>query len=134
MFYTNLNDYLQTSDCKVVYTHKTWVMSVSHHFLKIFLVLRPFLLDPDPYCFCLDPDQSSPWIRIRNKFFYILDPDPYQNDTDPPHCLPVPLVKDETFLKLSCFSHAYQAGSRTLIQSFLAGSGIIFYRIQPSSK
>ena len=71
-------------------------MSIFHHFLKIFLVLSPFLLDldpdpyhfcldPDPYYFCLDPDpyQSSPWIqiRVRNKFFHILDPDPYQNDT-----------------------------------------------------
>ena len=55
-------------------------MSVFHHFLKIFLVLSPFLLDPDPY-------QSSPWIRIRNEFFHILDPDPYQNDTDPQHWL-----------------------------------------------
>ena len=49
------------------------------------------MLDPDPYCFCLDPDpyQSSPWIRIwiRNEFFHILDPDPYQNDTDPQHCV-----------------------------------------------
>ena len=49
------------------------------------------MLDPDPYRFFLDPDpyQSSPWIRIRNKFFHILDqdPDPYQNDTDPQHCL-----------------------------------------------
>ena len=78
-------------------------MGVFHHFLKILLVLKsiPFLLDPDPdpdpdpYCFCLDPDpyQSSPWIRIHNKFFHILDPDPnqndtdpYQNDTNPPHC------------------------------------------------
>ena len=62
-------------------------MSVFHPFLKIFLVLSPFLLDPDPYCFFLDPDpyQSSPWIRIRNEFFHILDPDPYQNDMDPPH-------------------------------------------------
>ena len=61
-------------DCKVVYTHKTWVFSVFHHFLKVFLVLSPFLLDPDPYRFCLDPDQyqSSPWIRIRNEFFNIL--------------------------------------------------------------
>ena len=69
-------------------------MSVFHPFLKIFLVLSPFLLDPDPYCFCLDPDpyQISPWIqiRIRNEFIHILDPDsdPYQNDTDPPHCSP----------------------------------------------
>ena len=67
-------------------------MSVFIHFLKIFLVLGPFLLDPDPYRFCLDPDpyQSSPRIRIRirNEFFHILDPDsdPYQNDTDPQHC------------------------------------------------
>ena len=46
-------------------------MSVFHPFLKIFLVLSPFLLDPDPYCFFLDPDpyQSSPWIWIRNEFF-----------------------------------------------------------------
>ena len=55
-----------------------------YHILKNFLVLNPFLLDPDPYRFCqdLDPYQSSPWIRIHNKFFYILDPnpDPYQND------------------------------------------------------
>ena len=62
-------------------------MSVFHHFLKIFLVLSPFLLDPDPYRFCLDPDpyrfcldpdayQSSPWIRIPNEFFHILDLDP----------------------------------------------------------
>ena len=66
-------------------------MSVFHHFLKIFLVLSPFLLDPDKYCFCLDPDpyQNLPWIRIRNEFFHILDldPDSYKNDTDPPHCL-----------------------------------------------
>ena len=64
-------------------------MSVFIHFLKIFLVLGPFLLDLDMYHFCLDPDpyQSSPWIRIqiRNKFFHILDPDPYLNDTDPQH-------------------------------------------------
>ena len=55
--------------------------------IEDFLVFSPFLLDPDPNCFCLDldPYQSSPWIRIRNKFFHILDPDPYQNDTDPPH-------------------------------------------------
>ena len=62
-------------------------MSVFHPFLKIFLVLSPFLLDPDQ-CLCPDPDpypyQSSSWIRIRNEFFHILDPD--QNDTDPPHC------------------------------------------------
>ena len=47
----------------------------------------PFLLDPDPFCFCLDldPYQSSPWIRISNEFFNILDPDPYHNYTDPPH-------------------------------------------------
>ena len=38
-----------------------------HPFLKIFLVLSPFLLDSDPYWVCLDPD-------------------PYQNDTDPPQC------------------------------------------------
>ena len=64
-------------------------MSVFHTLLKIFLVLRPFLLDPDPYRFFLDPDpyQSSPWIWIRNEFFHILDPDPYQNDTDPQHCI-----------------------------------------------
>ena len=52
-------------------------MSVLRTFFKIFLVLSPFLLDPDPY-------QSSPW--IRNEFFHILDSDLYQNDTDPPHC------------------------------------------------
>ena len=42
-------------------------MSVFHHFFKIFLVLSPSSLDPDPYRFCLDPDpyRSSPWIRIR---------------------------------------------------------------------
>ena len=59
-----------------------------YHILKNFLVLSPFLLDPDPLSFYQDPDpyQSSPWIRIRNEFFYILDSDPYQNDTDPPHC------------------------------------------------
>ena len=72
-----------------VYTHKTWVMSVFHQFLKIFLVLIPFLLDLDPYCFCLEPDpyQSSSWFRIHNEFFRILVPDLYQNDTDPPHCM-----------------------------------------------
>ena len=55
--------------------------------LFIFLVLCTFLMDPDPYLFCLDPDpyQNSPWIRIRNEFFHILDPEPYQNDTDPQH-------------------------------------------------
>ena len=70
------------SDWQVTYGHKTWVMSVFHHFLKIFLVLSLFLLYPDPYCFCLDPDlyQSSPWIRIRNEFIHILD-----HDTDPPY-------------------------------------------------
>ena len=63
-----------------------------YHILKNFLLLNPFLLDPDPdpYRFCQDPDpyQSSAWIRIRNEFFHILDPDldPYQNDTDPHHC------------------------------------------------
>ena len=60
-----------------------------YHILKNFLVLNPFLLDPDLYHFCQDPDpyQSSPWIRIRilNKFFHILDPDPYKNDMDPSH-------------------------------------------------
>ena len=64
-------------------------MSVFHHFLKIFLVLSTFLLDPDSYEFCLDPYlnpyQTLPWIPIRNKFCYILDLDPYQNDMDPPH-------------------------------------------------
>ena len=74
-----------------IHTHKTWDMSdFFYHILKNFLVLNPFLLDPDPYRFCQDPDpyQSSPWIWIRNEFFHILDPyaDPYQNDTDPPHC------------------------------------------------
>ena len=56
-------------------------MSVFHTLFKDFPGIRPFLLDPDPYRFFLDPDpyQSSPWIRIRNKFFHILDPDPYQN-------------------------------------------------------
>ena len=64
-----------------------------YHILKNFLVLNPFLQDPDPYRFCQDPDpyrfcqdpdpyQTSHWIRIRNEFFHILDP-----DTDPPHCM-----------------------------------------------
>ena len=35
-------------------------------------VLIPFLLDPDPYRFCPDSYQSSPWIRIRNEVFHIL--------------------------------------------------------------
>ena len=52
-------------------------MSVFHHFLKIFLVLSSFLLDPDldPYYFWLDPDpyQSSPWIQIRNASLHILE-------------------------------------------------------------
>ena len=59
-----------------------------NHILKNFLVLNPFLLDPDHFCqdpehFCQDPDQyqSSPW--IWNKFFNILDPDQYQDDTNP---------------------------------------------------
>ena len=54
-----------------------------NNILKNFLVLNPFLLDPDHFCQDPDPDQyqSSPW--IWNKFFHILDPDPYQDDTDP---------------------------------------------------
>ena len=39
-----------------LYTHKTWVMNILNHFSKIFLVLSPFLLDTDPFSFCLDPD------------------------------------------------------------------------------
>ena len=74
------------------YIHTIRYMGYEHFLnpiLKINLVLNPFfLLDPDPFRFCLDPDpyHSSPWIRIRKFFFHILDPDPYQNDTDPPHC------------------------------------------------
>ena len=39
----------------------------SYSFGRFSWYLGFFLLDPDPY-------QSSPWIRIRNKFFHILDP------------------------------------------------------------
>ena len=52
--------------------HGIWAF---YHIFRIFLVLYPFLLDPDPYWyyFCLDPDpyQTSSWIRIRNEFFHI---------------------------------------------------------------
>ena len=49
-------------------------MGVFNHFLKIFLVLSPLILDPDPNRFSLDPDpyQSLPWIPIRNKFCHNL--------------------------------------------------------------
>ena len=44
-----------------------------YHIFKIFLVLDSFILDPDPYHFCLNPDldlyQSSSWIRIIKNFF-----------------------------------------------------------------
>ena len=39
-------------------------MNIFYHILKIFLVLNPIRLDPDPY-------QSSSWIPIRNEFFSI---------------------------------------------------------------
>ena len=75
-----------------------------HHFLKIFLVLSPFLLDPDPY-------QSSPWIRIRNEFFHILDPDPYQNDTDPQHCQWVTISHNPLTLRALICALSWSASS-----------------------
>ncbi len=70
-------------------------MSIFHTLFEDYLVLCPFLLDPDPFLFFLDPDpySSSPLIRIRilirNEFFHILDPHPYpyQYDSDPQHWL-----------------------------------------------
>ena len=40
-----------------------------YRFLKIFLALNSFPMDPDPYRFCLDldPDQYENSVRIRNR-------------------------------------------------------------------
>ena len=44
-------------------------MSLFHHFLKIFLVLSPFLLDPDPYQNDTDPPH---WLLHKNIMWYIV--------------------------------------------------------------
>ena len=75
---------------------------------SLYWILDCLDLDPDHYCYCLDPDryQSSVWIRIRSEFFQTLDS--YQNDTNLPQCWSRKYKFGENNFKIWCCTvHRY---------------------------